>query len=75
MALAVAKSLRRQAPRRLDRRSEAEELRMELRAAGQEMKAIAQRIHAALVADLPLEANQHAGRLWALGNQYEMGDI
>jgi hypothetical protein len=56
--------------RKADRRSEADELRLEVIAAGQEMKAMATRITSALVADDLHSAHHFASRLWTLGHSY-----
>lgn len=59
--------------RKADRRTEAEELRMEIVACGQEMKAMAIRISNALAADDLHSAQHYAGRLWVLGSTYTDG--
>jgi hypothetical protein len=56
--------------RKADRRSEADELRMEVRAAGQEMVAMANRIHNALIADDIRSADHYTNRLAFLGHRY-----
>lgn len=56
--------------RKADRRSEADELRLEVHAAGQEMKAMATRITNALVAGDTHSAHHFASRLWTLGHSY-----
>jgi hypothetical protein len=56
--------------RKHDRRSEADELRLEVIAAGQEMKAMATRISSALIADDLHAAHHFASRLWTLGHSY-----
>ena len=61
--------------RRLDRRTEAEHLRMEVMAAGQDMQSIADRIYAALIDGDLRRVEHHAGRLAALGGEYAKGGI
>lgn len=56
--------------RKPDPRTEAEELRMEVTAAGQEMRAMAERISNALVAGHYRTAQHYAARLWVLGDGY-----
>lgn len=56
--------------RKADRRTEAEELRMEVRAAGQEMQAFAIRIRYALQAGDLYTVNRFAARLEAIGSGY-----
>lgn len=61
------------APRKVDRRTEAEELRMEVIAAGHDMVSIAHRIYAAVVDGDLNRIEQHAGRLAVLGGEYAKG--
>jgi hypothetical protein len=56
--------------RKADKRTELDELRLEVIAAGQEMKAMATRITSALVADDLHSAHHFASRLWTLGHSY-----
>lgn len=56
--------------RKPDRRTELEDLRMELIAAGQEMRAMAERISNSLVAGDLHTAQHFAARLWTLGDGY-----
>jgi hypothetical protein len=60
--------------RKPDRRTEAEELRMEVRAAGQDMVAIAQRIYSHLIDGDLRRIEYEAGRLSAIGIAYVRGD-
>ena len=62
------------APRKADRRTEAEELRMEVRAAGQDMVAIAQRIYMHLIDGDLRRIEYEAGRLSAIGSSYATGE-
>ncbi len=57
-------------PRKPDRRTEAEEAWMEVRAAGQEMTAAGRRIEYAIVAGRPDVALHVAARLQVLGASY-----
>lgn len=71
MALRVAPvSLAAVRARKHDRRTEAEELRMELRAAGSEMVAMSLRLTAAIEADDLFSAHHFAKRLGYLGQGY-----
>ena len=56
--------------RKADKRTETDDLRLEVVAAGQEMKAMATRISSALVADDIHSAHHFASRLWSLGHSY-----
>lgn len=56
--------------RKADRRSEAAELVMEVRAAGQEMVAMSNRITNALIADDITSAVHFTNRLGSLGQRY-----
>ena len=56
--------------RKQDRRTEREELRMEIRAAGQDMQSIGRRIYTALIGGHLKTVEHEAGRLIALGGQY-----
>jgi hypothetical protein len=67
---ALRPSLRVVGGRKPDARTEADELRLEVIAAGQEMKAMATRITSALVADDLHSAHHFASRLWTLGHSY-----
>lgn len=58
------------ARRKHDRRTEAEELRMEIHAAGSEMSAMSQRIRNALMAGDMHSAMHFATRLGFLGQSY-----
>jgi len=60
--------------RKHDARSETAELRMEIRAAGQEMVAMANRIRNALVADDIRSADHYTTRLAFLGQRYANHD-
>jgi hypothetical protein len=62
------------APRKMDRRSECDELRMELRAAGSDMQTIADRIYAALIDGDLRRIEHHAGRLASMGDALLTGD-
>ena len=62
------------APRKLDRRTVEEELRMEVCAAGQDMQAIANRIYGHLIDGDLRRIEYEAGRLSALGMAYATGD-
>lgn len=61
-------------PRKPDRRTEVEELQMEVRAAGQEMTAAGRRIEYAILADRPDVALHVAARLQVLGASYSDPD-
>jgi hypothetical protein len=63
-------SLRVVGGRKHDRRTELDDLRMEVHAAGSEMKATATRISNALTAGDMHSAMHYASRLWTLGNSY-----
>jgi hypothetical protein len=63
-------SLRLVGGRKQDRRTAAEELAMEVHAAGSEMKATATRITNALTAGDMHSAMHYASRLWTLGHSY-----
>lgn len=56
--------------RKPDRRTETEELRMEIRAAGMDMASIGRRIYAALIGGNLKTIEHEAGRLIALGAEY-----
>jgi hypothetical protein len=56
--------------RKADRRTETEELRMEIRAAGQDMVSIGQRIYALLVGGHYKAVEHEVGRLVTLGSAY-----
>lgn len=56
--------------RKQDRRTELEELRMEVRAAGMDMIAIGQRIYSALAGGHLKTVEHEAGRLVTLGQGY-----
>lgn len=56
--------------RKADRRTEAEEMRMEVRAAGLEMRDIGRRIFDALTSGHTAVAMHEAGRLVVLGEGY-----
>jgi hypothetical protein len=58
------------ASRKPDRRTEAADLLMEVRAAGQEMVVLGRRLEVALMADRADIAYQLAGRLQVLGASY-----
>lgn len=60
------------APRKLDRRTVEEELRMEVCAAGQDMQAIASRIYTHLIAGDLRRIEHEAGRLSSLGAAYAL---
>jgi hypothetical protein len=62
------------ATRKLDRRTEADDLRMELRAAGSDMQSIAHRIYSHLIAGDLRRIEYEAGRLSSLGIAYATGD-
>lgn len=67
-------SLRLVGGRKADRRTEVEDLRMEVRAAGQEMVATSHRILNALVIDDTHTAMHYASRLAVLGRTYSDPD-
>lgn len=56
--------------RKADKRTEVENLRLELRTLGSEVKAYAVRIHSAAAADDLRVVGHLSGRLWALGESH-----
>jgi hypothetical protein len=56
--------------RKQDKRTEADELRLELATLGSEIKAYAVRIHSAAAADDLRVVGNLSGRLWTLGHSY-----